>query len=411
VHVALSSRVRRLRPTAPVALTLALAVTAATGTAAAAVRHSDAPSSVATPKVERGGLLALPAAPAPAALPPGAAAQGSAVTPAVTRVARPQRLVEANLLVTSTTSLSKRVVRAVGRVAGVTDTLRVAAGSVGVDGHRARVLGIDPVTFRPWTPRPTARSQSLWQSIARGELTASFDMGKQAGLPLGSAVEVGRSARHLPIRIGAFASMGMAGVDAVVSRDHAAAVGLREATGLVVSAPKADALTVRRAVQQAVAHRVRGGAVHTSLLRQVVVIRDAGEFLTRSQLNTMLQAAASRLGRPYVWGATGPDSFDCSGLVQWSFARAGIYMPRVSQQQWLAGPHVAYEDARPGDLLFWHYDPTDPGNIDHVAIYAGEGMMIVAPKTGDVVKYVPVALNSAFAGVVRVDPGIAAQIG
>jgi hypothetical protein len=333
------------------------------------------------------------------------------VTPAVTRVDRPKRLVEANLLVTSTTSLSKRVVRAVGRVPGVKHTLRVAAGTVGVDGHRARVLGIDPTAFRPWTPRPTARSQQLWQSIARGELTASFDMGKQARLPLGSAVDVGRSARHVPIRVGAFASMGMAGVDAVVSRDHAAAVGLREGTGLVVSAPKADALAVRRAVQQAVAHRVHRGDVHTSLLRQVVVIRDAGEFLTRSQINTMLQAAATRLGRPYVWGATGPDSFDCSGLVQWSFARAGIYMPRVSQQQWLAGPHVAYEDARPGDLLFWHYDPTDPGNIDHVAIYAGDGMMIVAPKTGDVVKYVPVALNSAFAGVVRVDPRVAAQIG
>jgi peptidoglycan DL-endopeptidase CwlO len=96
--------------------------------------------------------------------------------------------------------------------------------------------------------------------------------------------------------------------------------------------------------------------------------------------------------------------------VQWAFARAGIYMPRVSQQQWLAGPHVAYEDALPGDLLFWHYDPTDRTNIDHVAIYAGDGMMIVAPHTGDVVKYVPVPLTE-FAGVVRVDPRVAAQIG
>jgi cell wall-associated NlpC family hydrolase len=202
----------------------------------------------------------------------------------------------------------------------------------------------------------------------------------------------------------------MAGVDAVLTQDRAAAVGLRPGTGLVVSAPKADALEVRRAVQH-VADRLSRGKVRTSLLRQVVVIRDAGEFLDRAQINTILQAAASRQGKPYVWGATGPDSFDCSGLVQWSFARAGIYMPRVSQQQWLAGPHVAYEDALPGDLLFWHYDPSDPGNIDHVAIYAGDGMMLVAPKTGDVVKYVPVALNSAFAGVVRVDPRIAAQIG
>src|SRR5437588_677297 len=101
--------------------------------------------------------------------------------------------------------------------------------------------------------------------------------------------------------------------------------------------------------------------------------------MTRLQINTILKAAASRVGVPYVWGATGPNSFDCSGLVQWSFAHAGIRMPRVSQQQFFTGPHVPYGDARPGDLLFWHYDPTDPNNVDHVAIYAGNGMMLVAP--------------------------------
>jgi cell wall-associated NlpC family hydrolase len=95
--------------------------------------------------------------------------------------------------------------------------------------------------------------------------------------------------------------------------------------------------------------------------------------------------------------------------VQWSFAKAGIRMPRVSQEQWLTGPHIPYADAEPGDLLFWHYDPTDHGDVDHVAIYAGKGMMIVAPHTGENVQYVPVPLND-FAGVVRVDPAIAAQI-
>jgi len=142
----------------------------------------------------------------------------------------------------------------------------------------------------------------------------------------------------------------------------------------------------------------------------MIVIRDAGEFMTRLQINTILKAAASRIGVPYVWGATGPNSFDCSGLVQWSFAHAGIRMPRVSQQQFFTGPHVPYNAARPGDLLFWHYDPTDPNNVDHVAIYAGNGMMIVAPHTGDFVKYVAVPLNK-LAGVVRVDPGTAAQVG
>jgi cell wall-associated NlpC family hydrolase len=145
------------------------------------------------------------------------------------------------------------------------------------------------------------------------------------------------------------------------------------------------------------------------LLREVIITRDAGEFLTRVQIVNFLNAAKSRIGLPYVWGAAGPGSFDCSGLVQWAFARAGIRMPRVSEEQWLTGPHIPYADARPGDLLFWHYDPTDPTNIDHVAIYWGNGMMVVAPHTGLDVEYVPVPLSN-FAGVVRVDPALAAEL-
>ena len=112
---------------------------------------------------------------------------------------------------------------------------------------------------------------------------------------------------------------------------------------------------------------------------QVVITRDKGEFLTRVEIANFLRAAQSRIGLPYVWGAAGPASFDCSGLVQWAFAQAGVRMPRVSEEQWFTGPHIAYSEARPGDLLFWHYDRTDPTDIDHVAIYAGNGMMIVAP--------------------------------
>jgi len=179
---------------------------------------------------------------------------------------------------------------------------------------------------------------------------------------------------------------------------------LPHANGILISAPHADPAQLRSDVKSIVGKHARA-----TLLREMIVIRDAGEFMTRLQINTILRAAAGRVGKPYVWGATGPDSFDCSGLVQWSFAHAGIRMPRVSQQQWFAGPHVAYADARPGDLLFWHYDPTDPTNIDHVAIYAGNGMMLVAPHTGLYVEYVPVPLTN-LAGVVRVDPGIAAQI-
>jgi cell wall-associated NlpC family hydrolase len=390
-------------PAVPVALATAAVLVVATGASAVSLRAtSSAPAKpVAAAAPTSPHRLTLPAAPAAATVPGGISTAGSR-TVSLT-VPKPRHLVTPTLLVTSVGALTAHEIAQIRHLEGVSAIAGARAGAVNVGGHEAFVLGADPAKLRPWTPRLTAASQPLWQSIAAGELTASFDMGHDAKLPLGQTVAA--AARHtVDLRIGAFASVGMAGVDAVVSSTRAAQLGIARGSALLVSAPHADALALRDAVRSIVGKRG-----HVGLLRQMVVIRDAGEFLTRAQITTVLQAAASRVGVPYVWGATGPDSFDCSGLVLWSFARAGIRMPRVSQQQWFAGPHVPYSAALPGDLLFWHYDPTDPTNIDHVAIYAGNGMMLVAPHTGDVVKYVPVPLAN-MAGVVRVDPGIASQI-
>jgi cell wall-associated NlpC family hydrolase len=121
-------------------------------------------------------------------------------------------------------------------------------------------------------------------------------------------------------------------------------------------------------------------------------------------LDTVLNAAMSRRGLPYVWGGAGPDSFDCSGLVQWSFAQAGIVLPRVAADQALSGPAVPVSQLAPGDLLFYHTDPTAPGYISHVAIYLGNGWMIQAPEPGMDVQVVPAAFGSDFAGAIRVSP-------
>ncbi|WP_142058355.1 NlpC/P60 family protein [Pseudonocardia kunmingensis] len=94
-----------------------------------------------------------------------------------------------------------------------------------------------------------------------------------------------------------------------------------------------------------------------------------------------LRAAQTQLGKPYKWGAEGPNSFDCSGLTSWAFKRAGITLPRSSSQQANVGRSVPMADLRPGDLVF-SYQP-----ISHVGIYVGDGKMLAAPQTGDVVKY------------------------
>ena len=110
--------------------------------------------------------------------------------------------------------------------------------------------------------------------------------------------------------------------------------------------------------------------------------------------------AAAHLGQPYVWGATGPASFDCSGLTLTAYRAAGINLPRTAAQQWYAGPQVALGDLQPGDLLFWAYDANNPATIHHVAMYVGGGKMIAAPHSGDVVKVQPVYLDG-YIGAIR----------
>ncbi|MFL6139947.1 MAG: C40 family peptidase [Frankiaceae bacterium] len=303
-----------------------------------------------------------------------------------------------DVLVLAHRSLSATALHRLRAVPGVTALSGVDVGTVRISGARAVVYGVDPATFRPLSPAPSARSDALWQSIGRGELAASFDMAHELKLPLGGTVVLDAARGSAPVRVGAFASMGLPDTDAVVDRARSAELGLAPSRGAVVSAPHADPVRLRAALR-----RIVGSSASVQLLQRVVTLRDPGSLASRATLRTVLRAASSRLGAPYRWGATGPDAFDCSGLVGWAYRQAGIALPRTAAQQWLAGPHVAYADARPGDLLFWAYDPTAPGFIDHVALYAGGGMMLVAPHTGDVVSLRPVPMGH-FMGVVRIDP-------
>jgi cell wall-associated NlpC family hydrolase len=110
---------------------------------------------------------------------------------------------------------------------------------------------------------------------------------------------------------------------------------------------------------------------------------------------TALRAALTQRGKPYVWGAAGPDSYDCSGLVLWAFAQEGISLPHYTGDQWNAGMHVSRADLEPGDLVFFFAD------ISHVGIYLGNGLMVDAPSTGQVVQVQAVFWN-AYVGAVRI---------
>ena len=102
-------------------------------------------------------------------------------------------------------------------------------------------------------------------------------------------------------------------------------------------------------------------------------------------LSPAVDVAQQFLGVPYVWGGASPAGFDCSGLVQYVYGQLGVELPRTAADQAQTGQPVAsLAEARPGDLLAFH----DP--VDHIGIYAGNGLMVVAPKSGDVVKVQPV---------------------
>ena len=103
-----------------------------------------------------------------------------------------------------------------------------------------------------------------------------------------------------------------------------------------------------------------------------------------------IQYALGEVGKPYVWGATGPASYDCSGLIMRAFQAAGINLPRVSRQQFYSGGQVPLAQAQAGDLLFYATDRNDPATIHHVVLYLGDNRMVEAPYTGEQVRVQPV---------------------
>ena len=118
---------------------------------------------------------------------------------------------------------------------------------------------------------------------------------------------------------------------------------------------------------------------------------------TDTQAGQAVAFAYAQLGKPYQWGATGPGSYDCSGLVQAAWASAGVSIPRVTYDQWAALPHVSASSIQPGDLLFYEGE-------GHVAMYVGDGYMIDAPQTGLDVEKIPMNTGwyaQNFDGAVR----------
>ncbi len=232
----------------------------------------------------------------------------------------------------------------------------------------------------------TAHYRSLFQR------TAGLDSGVARG---GYQLAVDRSRQRLQ----SAAHTDDAAAD-VIARAHWDRAQARDLTKSVLDEARADAritpvtpLAQREAMRRRAA-RLRAQQAHV-LSARLRARRRLGElralrYLTShhrgpglaglrlsspdSRAAIAVRAALSRLGRPYVWGATGPDQFDCSGLVQWSYARAGIDLDRTTYQQINDGIPVPRSQVRPGDLVFPH--------AGHVQLAIGNNLVVEAPYSG-----------------------------
>jgi peptidoglycan DL-endopeptidase CwlO len=178
-------------------------------------------------------------------------------------------------------------------------------------------------------------------------------------------------------------------------RDHAAA---RALTKNVLDEARADTAIPDNPIAQREAMRRRAARLRAQHAHVLAARRKSRKHRSRwrptryrtrhfrvppphGRAAVAVRAALSRLGRPYVWGATGPDQFDCSGLTQWAYARAGVHLDRTTYQQIYDGVPVPRSQVRPGDLVF----PT----AGHVQLAIGHNRVIEAPEPGATVRISP----------------------
>lgn len=166
-------------------------------------------------------------------------------------------------------------------------------------------------------------------------------------------------------------------------RHTGAELGLRKAAVQKSLVAARKVLHAMPAAQRAAFHR-GGGDMRASRDSELPAIADLPAPSGRAAL--AVAAVRRMLGAPYVWGATGPSAFDCSGLMQYAYRQAGVALPRTSQEQMNAGRHVSPDQVRPGDLVIYRSDAS------HVAMYVGGGQVIHAPYPGARVRYDPITM-------------------
>jgi cell wall-associated NlpC family hydrolase len=184
--------------------------------------------------------------------------------------------------------------------------------------------------------------------------------------------------------------------DAVVTAAHQAQqilgqLEVRQRQIIAAARARAARVAAEQEAARLAAQRAAAAAAVTALYSQPTsspVVTGSGGA------GVAVQWAYKEIGKPYQWGAAGPDSFDCSGLTQYVWGKAGVYLDHYTGSQWNEGQHVSRDQLQPGDLVFFGSD------LHHVGLYVGNSNMIEAPYTGANVR-VSYAFRSDYAGAIR----------
>jgi cell wall-associated NlpC family hydrolase len=232
---------------------------------------------------------------------------------------------------------------------------------------------------------------------AQTQLHAQQDALQQQQSQATAAANAASSAKNQASNLAASDASALNGVNAniknLVAQQQAAAAAAAQAAA---NAKLASAQAAQAAAQSAAARSTSassggssgGGGANVSF---------SPPPPTSSGAAGAVQAAQGEIGVPYQWGGSSPSGFDCSGLIQWSYAQVGISLPHYSGAQYDSTTHIPLGDIAPGDLLFY-----GPGGSEHVAMYIGGGEMVEAPYTGATVTDNPIRTGDGFVGVGRV---------
>jgi peptidoglycan DL-endopeptidase CwlO len=322
-----------------------------------------------------------------AALAGAVAVLASAVAPAAASYAASSRPQQPQPSLTSLVAQAKNLARQIEDLSNNYDGLQIQLSEARAEAKTAAI------TFRQDAARLGAGQAAI------GQLAAESYMNGGLASPL--QVLTSNNTSTLLSRVAIMQQLQDENGDRVAELSTAEAAAQRAHDTAVQQAQRVAALSSQMAREK----QIIQGKVNTlnsaAFAQAMAIFQKTGSYpnLNLPTANTVgeeaLQYALTRRGDPYVWGADGPNEFDCSGLVKWAYAQVGIDLPHYTVSQWDMGEHISRSQLEPGDLVFFY--PT----IEHVGMYVGDGLMLDAPATGQVVQIQPVMWD-VYVGAVRI---------